>query len=183
MSAGPLRFRLERRPKTNRHCSPHADVATVFPIQGRQSTRQLLWIAVSFPRGLPKPQLFIASTKQFDWVPLVPTMTSSEKYNLRYRARRPESADISKSPAFRAGIKPLTVQPTTLERNTECKQHSLIGSHSEKWKSSKTASQRFLVDRFVAPMGEKRSLYPNGRRWRTSPKTTRNISSRPSCLR
>src|SRR6266480_7090650 len=83
MSAGPLRLRLERRPKTNRHCSPHADVATVFPIQGRQSTRQLLWIAVSFPRGLLKPQLFIASTRQIDWTRISANNDEQRKIQLK----------------------------------------------------------------------------------------------------
>src|SRR5206468_4589036 len=54
-----------------------------FPIQGRQSTRQLLWIAVSFPRGLLKPQLFIASTRQIDWTRISANNDEQRKIQLK----------------------------------------------------------------------------------------------------
>jgi Short repeat of unknown function (DUF308) len=67
-------------------------------------------------------------------------------------------------------------QPLQL-KGTICKQqHSLAGSHSEKWKTSKTVSQLYLAEcLFAAPMdmSEKRSLWLIGCRWRTSPKMER----------
>src|SRR5258707_3727731 len=90
-------------------------------------------------------------------------------------------ARYSEIVSSRAAIKQFNNQQS--KGTPKCKKHSLAGSHSQKWKSSKTVSRRFLADGNAAGMGGKKSLYPNGRHWRTSPKMRRNISSRTSCLR
>src|SRR5205814_10153315 len=97
---------------------------------------------------------------------------SDAKIQLKIPNEAGESLDITDSSTT-----------NTRKELSKCNKHSLAGSHSEKWKSSKTVSQPFLAGRYAAETVGKRSLCLNGRPWRTLPKMIRNILSRPSCLR